>query len=492
MNPLAALKIAWIAVYTVLGVNLALLMVFRRAGRDRARFGGLLALCAVYDVASLAQYHAFPAALPWAESLRVATGITVLASLVEISVALADLADAPRWRLVVRLSRCVVAAGVLGAATGMVFTGGHYSRSVWCFGQPLTYVETELSAFGAAVLSLTALPMAAAFVGFYRAARAYGGWAWTVFGAFTLLAMTTAVDAFAALRHLPVPYLTEHATFLFVTAVSYAFIARASEDLFRREAELYSVQRSLESVRATLAEREPLAALGELSTIVAHEIRQPLTIIKNAVASLRRPELAAADRAQLYDILDEECDRANRVVTDLLTLARPLQPRRVMVPLRELVVRSLGPAHRANAMVDLRSDPAAEVPVACDAHLMRHALENVIENAAQAMGPNGNLTVLLTRGARGGVDGNEITIIDSGEGMNTEVRSKARKAFFTTRANGTGLGLAIVDRILVAHDGAVEIESRRGEGTTVRLFLPDGRLSDAPEALAARAGGEVG
>ncbi len=492
MHPLAALKIAWIAVYTVLGVNLALLVVFRRAGRDRALFGALLLLCAAYDLAALAQHRAYPAALPWAESLRVATGVMVLAGLVEIAVSLADLSGSPRWRSIVRASRALSLVAVVGAATGAVFSGRHFTRVVWGFGPPLTYLETELSAFGSVVLSLVTLPMAAAFVGFYRAARAHGGWAWTVFGAYALLAVTSTLDSAAALRRLPVPYLTEHATFVFVTAVSYAFIARASEELFRREAELHSAQRSLESVRATLAEREPLAALGELSALVAHEMRQPLTIIKNANASLKKPELAAADRKQLHEILDEECDRANRVVTDLLTLARPLQPRRAMVPLRELVLRSLGPAHRAHAMVDLRSDPAAEVPMACDAQLMRHALENVIENAAQAMGPNGNLTVLLTRGARGGADGCEITIIDSGEGMNTEVRSKARKPFFTTRTNGTGLGLAIVDRILVAHQGAVEIESRRGEGTTVRLFLPDGRESDAPEAPGERPSGEMG
>ena len=108
-----------------------------------------------------------------------------------------------------------------------------------------------------------------------------------------------------------------------------------------------------------------------------------------------------------------------------------------------------------------------------DAHLLRHALENVIENAVQAMGTGGMLTVTLTRKSRQGVDGREIAVIDTGEGMNTEVRQSARKAFFTTRTTGTGLGLAIVDRILTAHRGAVDIESRRGEGTTVRLFVPE-------------------
>ena len=111
---------------------------------------------------------------------------------------------------------------------------------------------------------------------------------------------------------------------------------------------------------------------------------------------------------------------------------------------------------------------------------MRHALENVIENAVQATGTGGSLTITLSRKTRQGVDGREIAVIDTGEGMNTEVRNSARQAFFTTRTTGTGLGLAIVDRILTSHKGAVDIESRRGDGTTVRLFVPDPAVSAKP------------
>lgn len=478
MNPLAALKIAWIAVYTVLGVNLALLAAFRRVGRDRALFGGMLMACVVYDIALLAQHRAFPSPVSWAESVRLAMGVLVLTSLVEVAVTLGDLGASPRWKKIVWWSRALAVVTAIGAASRVVFTGGHYTRRVWAFGHELAYVETELNVGGSLVLSLSALPMIAAFVGFYRSATRHGGWAWTVFGAFTLMTMTTVIDAVAAVKRLPVPYLTEHATVVFITAVSYAFIARAAEEYFRRETALQSTQRSLESVRETLAEREPLAALGELSALVAHEMRQPLTIIKSASATLKMPELAVVDRARLLQILDEECDRMNRVVTDLLTLAKPLRPRMAKVAVSELLERALVPAHRVNTEVEVNAEPDAEIEVVCDAQLMRHALENVVENAVQAMGPGGSLKVMVRRGARAGVDGREITIVDSGEGMNTEVRSKARKPFFTTRTNGTGLGLAIVDRILVAHHGVVEIESTRGEGTTVRLFLPEGRLSD--------------
>jgi two-component system sensor histidine kinase HydH len=262
--------------------------------------------------------------------------------------------------------------------------------------------------------------------------------------------------------------------FIHLGALSFAFTARLTEAFAGRDAELARVRDALE-------QREALAAVGELAAIVAHEVRNPLAIILNAVASLRRPQLSPRERDLLHGILEEEADRINRIVTDLLTLARPLHPEARETLPRELITRCLGPAERAGTEVEVRSSPDAETPIHCDAHLLRHALENVIENAVQAMGTGGMLTITLTRKTRHGVEGREIAVIDTGEGMNTEVRNSARKAFFTTRTTGTGLGLAIVDRILTAHRGAVDIESSRGEGTTVRLFVPEPAV-DAPAA----------
>nr|MBK7068176.1 hypothetical protein [Deltaproteobacteria bacterium] len=239
--------------------------------------------------------------------------------------------------------------------------------------------------------------------------------------------------------------------------------------------------------RARPGARRPPAARGPRRRRGALRHRrprgaQPLAIILNAVASLRRP-IPTRERDLLLGILEEEADRINRIVTDLLTLARPLHPEAREILPKELIIRCLGPAERAGTEVELRSSPEAETPIQCDAHLLRHALENVIENAVQAMGTGGALTITLTRKTRQGVAGREIAVIDTGEGMNTEVRNSARKAFFTTRTTGTGLGLAIVDRILTAHRGAVDIESSRGEGTTVRLFVPEPpTAAPAPQA----------
>ncbi len=116
-----------------------------------------------------------------------------------------------------------------------------------------------------------------------------------------------------------------------------------------------------------------------------------------------------------------------------------------------------------------------------DANLLRQVFDNLIDNAVQAMGQSGTLTVRLRSDNQQGVDGLAVDIIDTGEGMDTQVRSRARDPFFTTRPSGTGLGLAIVDRIVDAHGGQFAIDSHAGEGTTVTVFLPNGSASEPPQ-----------
>jgi hypothetical protein len=104
-----------------------------------------------------------------------------------------------------------------------------------------------------------------------------------------------------------------------------------------------------------------------------------------------------------------------------------------------------------------------------DSNLLRQVFDNLIENAMQAMEFGGTLTV---RVRPAGADFVAVEIIDTGEGMDSAVRARAKDPFFTTRPSGTGLGLAIVDRIVGAHGGRIEIDSRAGEGTKVSVELP--------------------
>jgi signal transduction histidine kinase len=183
------------------------------------------------------------------------------------------------------------------------------------------------------------------------------------------------------------------------------------------------------------------------------------------------------------EILDEETRRLNRLVSDLLRYARPVNVQRSQIALRDLLERALAVAAETAKAVEIELQMEAhEGRLWGDANLLRQVFDNLIDNAVQAMSAGGRLTIRVRPSSREGADGLGVDIIDTGEGMDTQVQSRALDPFFTTRPSGTGLGLAIVDRIIEAHGGALDIESRAGEGTTVTVFLPHGSASDLPPA----------
>jgi signal transduction histidine kinase len=292
-------------------------------------------------------------------------------------------------------------------------------------------------------------------------------------------------------------FLSEYGFSAFAFGLSYTLLARharVSEELAAKGAELRrrsrQLRRSYEELRAAqeeLVRKEQLAVVGEIAAVVSHEVRNPLAIIGNAVAGLRRTETSIEDRATLLAILDEETDRLNRLVGDLLRYARPLNIERRLLDLDILVSRALE-LHRNYPQVKLddeRKEKAESLPeVYGDPDLLRQVLDNLVQNACQAMSSGGTLSVRLNMAEDDGVPGVSIDISDTGEGMDTQVRSRARTPFFTTRPGGTGLGLAICDRIATAHGGYLSIKSRSGEGTIVSVFLPSGRKSETPSLVA--------
>ncbi len=262
------------------------------------------------------------------------------------------------------------------------------------------------------------------------------------------------------------------------------YVAAAGEAIRRgaearaRTRELRRALADLGAAEEELGRKEQLAVVGELAAVIAHEVRNPLAIIANAVAGLRKPTLGKDDQATLLSILDDETTRLNRLVSDLLRYARPVNVQRQSLSLRELVERGLQLAKNHPAMQTHLKVEAADAQIWGDGNLLRQAFENLIDNAMQAMNFSGVLTVRVREMNHDGKDGLAVDIIDTGEGMDTIVRSRARDPFFTTRPSGTGLGLAIVDRIVEAHGGGLLIESRTGEGTTATVFVPSGSPSE--------------
>jgi signal transduction histidine kinase len=237
----------------------------------------------------------------------------------------------------------------------------------------------------------------------------------------------------------------------------------------------------LSRTQQQLVRRERLAALGELSAVVAHEVRNPLAAIFNSVATIRHLIDPASPALRLVDIVGEEAARLNRMVDELLEFARPPSPSPMPVPLPRLLEDAVrGALADSQGPVEVRwAVDTAVPPVLADERMMRQAFLNLALNAVQAMPRGGTLRV----GARR-VDGPQpevqVEISDTGSGIAPEVRERIFEPFFTTKAKGTGLGLALVKRIVESHSGRLALESQPGQGTTFRLFLPCEAEGTAP------------
>ena len=222
------------------------------------------------------------------------------------------------------------------------------------------------------------------------------------------------------------------------------------------------------------AERDRLTALGRLSTVIAHEIRNPLMIVRGALRGLRRQEdPAVADAA--VDI-EEQVQRLDRVVNDVLDFARPMQlavaPASLHGICRDAVDACVAAEPEPPVTLDLAADADT---VRTDGDRLRGVLVNVVANAREAVraaGDDARQSVAV--GTRRAGKDVVIEVRDSGPGIEPGVASQVFEPYFTTRRKGTGLGLAIARNIVEGLGGQIDLTSRPGSGTTVRITLPQG------------------
>lgn len=218
-----------------------------------------------------------------------------------------------------------------------------------------------------------------------------------------------------------------------------------------------------------LREQAALTRLGEMAAVVAHEVKNPIAGIRGALQVIQsRMPAGQRDRTILGDVIGR-LDALNAIVQDLLVFARPRRLHTEPVDLAAVIADTAELLRRdpAVASVELRLHGASP-PVAADREQLRIAFQNVILNAAQAMGGRGAIDVSLAP-----QDGRvEVAIADHGPGMPPEVREKAFAPFFTTKHRGTGLGLPTAKRIVDAHGGTMRIDTPAGGGTVVSIELP--------------------
>ena len=235
----------------------------------------------------------------------------------------------------------------------------------------------------------------------------------------------------------------------------------------------------LVDVEEQLRQNEKLSALGLLAAEVAHEIRNPLTVMKMLYHSLNLRFAPGDPRAKDARIIDEKIEHLNKIVEQILHFARSAEPELKPVNLNQLIDElGLLVRHKLkNQNIQLARKLQSDLPlISGDATQLEQAFLNLILNAAEAMAEGGILTI-ATRAVRlrGSTRPTHVRVefSDTGPGMTQEQRNRAFVSMLqTTKRKGTGLGLAIVGRIAEAHQGKVRIKSGRGKGVIVSFLLP--------------------
>ena len=219
--------------------------------------------------------------------------------------------------------------------------------------------------------------------------------------------------------------------------------------------------RALEAAQEELVRKERLAILGQLAGGVAHELRNPLGVIKNSVYYLRM--VAPQDeRVQKHlGLLEREVATANRIVTDLLDFARVRPPERVPTDLEALAAEVLERAALPEGITVVFERRGGGPRVEVDPDQVMQVLANLVTNAAQAMPEGGTLTIEIA--ASGG--GARVAVADTGVGIPPENLERIFQPLFTTRAKGIGLGLAVARSLAEANGGALTAESAPGRGS---------------------------
>ena len=227
-----------------------------------------------------------------------------------------------------------------------------------------------------------------------------------------------------------------------------------------------------------MRERDRLAALGEMAAGLAHEIRNPLGAIKGA-AQFLDPKHVSSEEAEFVEVILEEVNRLNGVVSEFLDYARPLKQNFGPTDLGEVVTRTMRLiVNDIPRTITIKEELADGLPrVDADAEQLKQVLINLVQNAVQAMGEKeGTLTLRTSKPERftdlRGPEQIELQVSDTGPGIPADQQVNIFVPFFTTKQKGTGLGLAISQRIVKNHGGTISVQSRAAEGTTFTIRLP--------------------
>lgn len=376
-----------------------------------------------------------------------------------------------------RLERATVVANVLAGlialVPGVVATSTLQERTVAWLG--ITYRDPDVGPLGApiAILSWCTHVLAALAA---RRARFTTPRATMVSYGLLVFCVVIPLDLLSAMHVLGLPYLADPAVAGVLLSVGAVVVADAADSAEK------SVQ--LERARVTLAERENLAALGQLAAVVAHEVRNPVAIIYGALSTLQKP-VRTEDESKLLGIIGEEAVRLKELTTRLLDAVRPFDLQYSRASGRALVDTAVARALAGAGVPSSEAHVTHSSPdeVECDEVMLVHAIANLVENAILATGRRSPVRVRATTDLAEANAFLRIEVADDGHGVPVESRARLFTPFFTTRATGTGLGLVLVKRIAVAHGGTVDYQPSDGEGASFVLRVPLRAAKESPHYL---------
>jgi signal transduction histidine kinase len=233
---------------------------------------------------------------------------------------------------------------------------------------------------------------------------------------------------------------------------------------------------TLDLSRRELKDAEKLASVGKLAASVAHEIRNPLTAIKMWLFSIQKEAGGAESLTRKFGVVSEEIRRLESIVRNFLEFSRPPELKLAAESVSTLLDKTLELAEPRIAAEKIRlwRDDAPGLPlILADREQLRQVLLNLLNNAAEAAGEQGRISVVTTEE----LDPQErktvvVRVSDSGPGIPEEVSRRIFEPFFSTKEEGTGLGLCIAARIMARHEGRLVLESSNERGTTLAIHIP--------------------
>jgi signal transduction histidine kinase len=222
----------------------------------------------------------------------------------------------------------------------------------------------------------------------------------------------------------------------------------------------------IKSLREQLIVKERFAALGEISAGIAHEFRNPMGVITGYARLLLKGFDETDRRREIVQGILKEIEGMNRVMEELLRFSRSEPVNKMNLSITKLIGEVI---HDYNEPEHIHFTSNEPFIVRGDETLLKQAINNLLQNAKEA---GSEVWINVERGISSGKEGLFISVRDNGGGIEVDDIDKIFMPFYTKKAEGLGIGLSIVQKVAMAHGGTVDVESKKGHGSTFRLFLP--------------------